>query len=323
MSDQDTKPPLISNDSLALVPQTEFSGPTLTFDFPSVSIGVAEYAAGPTGCTVFDFDHGAVAAVDIRGGAHATLYTEALQNGEGKLDAICLAGGSFYGLEAATGVAAELLAQHNYSPHWGNIALVSGAIIYDFGPRDNAVYPDKALGRAALAAAQPGVFPLGARGAGRSATVGKWLQKPYRSEHAGQGGAFREVKGVKVAVFTVVNAVGAIVDRQGRVVRGSLDPRTGERPRVADAGLPPHGNTTLTVVVTNQILGGWSLRQLARHVHTSMARAIEPLHTISDGDVLYAVTTNELAYDQGLNEYVLGVLASEVAWDAVLASFTE
>ena len=324
MSDQDTKPPLLSNDSLALVPQTEFSGPTLMFDFPRLAIGVAEYAAGPTGCTVFNFDHGAVAAVDIRGGAHATLYTEALQSGEGKLDAICLAGGSFYGLEAATGVAAELLARHNYSPHWGNIALVSGAIIYDFGPRDNAVYPDKALGRAALAAAQPGVFPLGARGAGRSATVGKWLQKPFRSEHAGQGGAFREVKGVKVAVFTVVNAVGAIVDRQGRVVRGSLDPRTGERPRVADAGLPPpHGNTTLTVVVTNQILGGWSLRQLARHVHTSMARAIEPLHTISDGDVLYAVTTNELAYDQGLNEYVLGVLASEVAWDAVLASFSE
>ena len=324
MSDQDTKQPLLSNDSLALVPQTEFSGPMLTFDFPRLAIGIAEYAAGPTGCTVFNFDHGAVAAVDIRGGAHATLYTEALQNGEGKLDAICLAGGSFYGLEAATGVAAELLARHNYSPHWGNIALVSGAIIYDFGPRDNAVYPDKALGRAALKAARSGVFPLGPRGAGRSATVGKWLQKPYRSEHAGQGGAFREVKGVKVAVFTVVNAVGAIINRQGRVVRGSLDPRTGERPRVADAGLPPpHGNTTLTVVVTNQILGGWSLRQLARHVHTSMARAIEPLHTISDGDVLYAVTTNELAYDQGLNEYVLGVLASEVAWDAVLASFSE
>ena len=79
--------------------------------------------------------------MDIRGGAHATLYTEALQNGEGKLDAICLAGGSFYGLEAATGVAAELLARHNYSPHWGNIALVSGAIIYDFGPRDNASLP--------------------------------------------------------------------------------------------------------------------------------------------------------------------------------------
>ena len=127
-----------------------------------------------------------------------------------------------------------------------------------------------------------------------------------------------------MAVFTVVNAVGAIIDRQGRVVRGSLDPSTGERLRVADAGLPappPPGNTTLTVVVTNQILGGWSLRQLARHVHSSMARAIEPLHTISDGDVLYAVTTNEIPHDKGLNEYVLGVLASETAWDAVLASF--
>ena len=324
MPRQATNKPLPSNDSLTLEPRTEFSGPKLSFEFPGLAIGVAEYEAGPTGCTVFQFGHSAVGAVDIRGGAHATLYTEPLQNGEGKLDAICLAGGSFYGLEAATGVAAELLAQRAYSPHWGNIALVSGAIIYDFGPRDNAVYPDKALGRAALKAAQPGVFPLGPRGAGRSATVGKWLQKPYRSEHAGQGGAFREVKGVKVAVFTVVNAVGAIVDRRGRVVRGSLDPRTGERRGVADAGLPPpNGNTTLTVVVTNQILGGWSLRQLARHVHTSMARAIDPLHTISDGDVLFAVTTNAIAADQGLNEYVLSVLASETAWDAVLASFND
>ncbi len=324
MSQQESNDPLLSNDLVTLVPQTEFCGPKLTFDYPSMAVGVAEYVAGPTGCTVFQFDHGAVGAVDIRGGAHATLYTEALQNGEGKLDAICLAGGSFYGLEAATGVAAELLARQNYSPHWGNIALVSGAIIYDFGPRDNAVYPDKALGRAALKAARSGVFPLGPRGAGRSATVGKWLQKPYRSESAGQGGAFREIDGVKVAVFTVVNAVGAIVNRQGNVVRGSLDPRSGERPHVADAGLPPpSGNTTLTVVVTNQILGGWSLRQLARHVHTSMARAIQPLHTISDGDVLFAVTTNEVAQGQGLNEYVLGVLASEVAWDAVLTSFIE
>ena len=324
MSEQHADAPPASNDTLTLEPQTAFSGPMLSFDFPGLAIGVAEYDAGPTGCTVFQFGHSAVAAVDIRGGAHATLYTEALQNGEGKLDAICLAGGSFYGLEAATGVAAELLAQRDYSPHWGNIALVSGAIIYDFGPRDNAIYPDKALGRAALKAARPGVFPLGPRGAGRSATVGKWLQKPYRSEAAGQGGAFREVAGVKVVVFTVVNAVGAIVDRQGRVVRGSLHPETGERPRVADAGLPAPpapGNTTLSVVVTNQILGGWSLRQLARHVHSSMARAIEPLHTISDGDVLYAVTTNEIAQHDGLNEYVLGVLASETAWDAVLASF--
>ena len=322
MPDTNANEPPPSNDSLELTPATAFDGPMLAFDMPGLAIGVAEYAAGPTGCTVFQFDHGAVAAVDIRGGAHATLYTEALQNGEGKLDAICLAGGSFYGLEAATGVAAELLAQRGYASHWGNIALVSGAIIYDYGPRDTAVYPDKALGRAALRAARPGVFPLGPRGAGRSATVGKWLQKPYRSEPAGQGGAFRESEGVKVAVFTVVNAVGAIVDRRGRVVRGSLDPRTGARPRVADAGLPPpSGNTTLTVVVTNQILGGWSLRQLARHVHTSMARAIEPLHTISDGDVLYAVTTNALPAERGLNEYVLGALASETAWDAVLASF--
>ena len=142
MSDINAKEPLLSNDALTLAPQTTFGGPTLTFELAGLAIGVAEYAEGPTGCTVFKFGHSAVAAVDIRGGAHATLYTEPLQNGEGKLDAICLAGGSFYGLEAATGVAAELLAQRAYSPHWSNIALVSGAIIYDYGPRDNAIYPD-------------------------------------------------------------------------------------------------------------------------------------------------------------------------------------
>ncbi len=321
MVDRIPDKPLLSNDALSLTPNTALAGPTLTFDFPGLAIGAAEYEEGPTGCTVFLFDHGATAAVDIRGGASATLYIDHLQYGEGFLDAICLAGGSFYGLEAAMGVGAELFAQRNYTPSWGNIALVSGAIIYDYRPRKNAIYPDKALGRAAVRAARPGVFPLGPQGAGRSATVGKWLQEPYRAELAGQGGAFGESNGVKVAVFTVVNAVGAIVNRQGRVVRGSLDPASGERPRVPDAGLPAQGNTTLTVVVTNQILGAWSQRQLARHVHSSMFRAIEPFHTISDGDVLFVVTTNQIPSDKGLNEYVLSMLASELAWDAVLASF--
>ena len=319
---------LQSNDKAQLAPRTQFDGPSLKFDFPGLQIGVAEYAEGPTGCTIFYFPQRANIVVDPRGGSPGTIWTEQLHAGDGWIDAICLAGGSLYGLEAATGVSAELFAMRNYSTAWNDIALVTGAIIFDFPPRKNAIYPDKALGRAALKSARAGVFPLGPRGAGCSATVGKWLLPPYQREKAGQGAAFRQVGPTKVAVFNVVNAVGAIINRQGEVVRGHLDPRTGRRRRVSDVmGFEPvsesgttKGNTTLTVVVTNQKLSPRALRHLAGQVHDSMARAIDPWHTENDCDTLFAVTTNEITNPK-VNEYVLSWIASELAWDAALSSF--
>jgi 6-aminohexanoate-oligomer endohydrolase len=311
----------LNNDTAQLVPSTPDEGPVLEFDFPGVQVGVAEYEDGPTGCTVIHFENGPLeVATDVRGGSPGTL------GGLHVVDAICLAGGSAYGLEAATGVMAELLAARQYSTAWTDIALVSGAIIFDFGRRGNAVYPDKELGRSALRAARPGIFPLGPRGAGRSATVGKGIDYE-QGEAAGQGGAFREVGLTKVAVFCVVNAVGGIVDRDGRVVRGNLE--AGKRLHYSEAlerrlaeSEPPEpvpGNTTLTVVVTNQRLERRALRQLGRQVHDSMSRAIQPFHALLDGDVLYAVTTGEVE-NGALDSTALGVVASEVAWDAVLAS---
>jgi 6-aminohexanoate-oligomer endohydrolase len=285
----------------------------LTFEFPGLRIGVAEYDDGPTGCTVFHFTGGAMVERDVRGGSPGTF---------GDLDwvdAICLAGGSLYGLEACTGVAAELFEQRGYDTSWTAIADVTGAIIFDFGPRENAVYPDKELGRAALRAAREGSFPNGQRGAGRSATVGKTFGFEL-AEPGGQGGAFRQIGETRIAVFTVVNAVGAIVDRDGNVVRGHLAP-TGARRKLVE-GIEARvtgGNTTLTVVATNQKLDRWLLRQLARQVHTSMARAIHPFHALTDGDVLFAATTNEVE-NGALDSLTLGVVASELAWDAVLAA---
>ncbi|NJM76873.1 MAG: hypothetical protein HC852_15160 [Acaryochloridaceae cyanobacterium RU_4_10] len=81
---------------------------------------------------------------------------------------------------------------------------------------------------------------------------------------------------------------------------------------------PAPGTTTLTVVVTNRKFDSHALQQFGRQVHTSMARAIQPFHTIDDGDVLFAVTTGEV--DEGLGSTYLGMLASELAWDAVLNS---
>jgi 6-aminohexanoate-oligomer endohydrolase len=318
---------MLSNDLLPLHPRTVIGGRALTFEFPALHVGVAEYDEGPTGCTVFHFLNGPVPCVlDVRGGAPGVL------GDYGAVDAIALVGGSCYGLEAVTGVSAALLARRGYAVAWGNVALVSGAVIYDFGARDNAIYPDKALGRAALEAARPGHFPLGRHGAGCSATVGKW-SRAGRRETAGQGGAFRQAGPTKVAVFSVVNALGAIVDRQGRVVRGELDPATGAR---ASAGArleqliaqgealpaPPPGNTTLTVLVTNQKLSRYELTQLGRQVHASMARAIQPFHTHADGDVLFAVSTEEVE-NPTLPLTALGVLASELAWDAVLTCWQD
>jgi L-aminopeptidase/D-esterase-like protein len=319
--------PRLSNDNTDLVPQTSFDGPELAFDFPGLEIGVAEYEEGPTGCTVFHFPQGASCSTDVRGGSPGTTG-----DAYPYVDAICLAGGSLYGLEAVSGVAAELFARREYRTGWLDIPLVASSIIFDWGPRDNAVYPDKALGRAALKAARPDVFPLGARGAGRSATAGK-LFGFEEGEPAGQGGAFRQVGETKVAVFTVVNAVGAIVDREGRVVLGHYDRAAGIRRTLVDGmeerlaeGKPIRpplpGNTTLTVVATNLQLDARQLRTIARQTHASMARAIQPFHALEDGDVLYAVSTGQVKKDPLLDTTSLGVLASELAWDAVLSVVT-
>ncbi|HUK94879.1 MAG TPA: P1 family peptidase [Gaiellaceae bacterium] len=313
----------LTNDSAELVTRTSFEGPELRFDFPGLEVGVAEYDEGPTGCTVFSFFDRASASIDVRGGSPGVSGA-----GYDLLDSVCFAGGSLYGLEAAAGVAAEHLARREYRIGWLEIPIVAGAIVYDWGPRDNAVYPDKELGRAALRASRPGVFPLGPRGAGRSATVGKLFDFDQR-EAAGQGGAFREVGETKVAVFTVVNAVGAIVNRSGEVVLGQYDAERGLRrslvpgleERLSD-GRPvrtPPGNTTLTVVATNLQLDQRQLRTLGRQVHASMARAIQPFHALEDGDVLFAVSTGGLESDPLLDTTALGVVASELAWDAVLS----
>lgn len=297
-------------------------GRVLTFDFPGLAVGVAEDEAGPTGCTVFHLPGGAVQAIDVRGGSPGVV------GDYGRTHAVCFAGGSLYGLEAVAGVAAELFAQRGYATDWDKLALASGAIVYDFGGRETAAYPDKALGAAALRVAIPGRFPLGRRGAGRAVTAGKGFAFD-RGEAAGQGGAFRAAGGVRVAVFVVVNPVGAVVDRAGHVVCGNRNPETGARESMAAdldrrlaagaAATPPGGNTTLSLLVTDARLDRTALGLLARMVHSSMARAIQPFHTPEDGDVLFALSTGAVEPPPvGLTG--LGVLGSELAWDAVLSA---
>ncbi len=315
---------LISNIHISPKPCTKQGNRLLEFDLPGLHVGTAQYIEGPTGCTVFSFPNEARFAVDVRGGSPGVVLLGQWESGDQTLDAVCFTGGSVYGLESLAGVCAEIHERRQFTTAWTQLASVQGAVIYDYRPRDNAVYPDRELGRAALRAAQPGIFPLGRVGAGSSATVGKMGDGKYW-ELAGQGGAFGQVGETRICVFTVVNAVGAIMDRSGNPVRGNLDKSTGRRMHPRELAEKRHaenqgGNTTLTIVVTNQKLSSFSLRQLAKQVHTSMARAIHPFHAMTDGDVLFAVSTEEIENKQ-LTDVELAVVASELAWDAVLTCF--
>ncbi|GAA4200016.1 P1 family peptidase [Streptosporangium oxazolinicum] len=308
------------NRDASLVPQASPGARTVEFDFPGVEIGTAEYAEGPTGCTVIHVPAGARTATDARGGAVG------MSGGYDRNHAICLTGGSVYGLSAVAGVSSELLERQRNCTRWDVLQCVSGAVIYDFSSRDNAISPDEALGRAALRHARADRVAVGRAGAGVSATVGKVHND--RAEFAGQGAAFRQYGEVKLLFVTVLNAVGVIVDRDGGVVRGNLDAEQGRRrhpladyeDNILGARLAPvYGNTTISALVTNVKLSDYSLRQLGLQVHSSMHRGIQPFHTEADGDTLFTLTTDEVELT-GLSNTGLGTIASETAWDAILAA---
>lgn len=320
----------VGNDDVILDPVHGGGRTRVTFDFPGVEIGTAEYLDGPTGATVVSIPAGARTSVDARGGAIGIVGRYESVN-----HAICFAGGSSYGLAAAAGVEEELLARENGRVGWQDLRSVSGAVIYDLGARTNGIVPDAALGRAALLAARSDSVAVGRVGAGVSASAGKIDLS--RCEFTGQGAAFRRLGDIRILVLTVVNPVGVIVDRSGMVVRGNYDAETGLRRHplldyeeaFAEGRAPTTqaGNTTLTVVVTNVRLGDKELRLFGRQVHSSMHRGIQPFHTNHDGDTLFALTTDEIELpaagstrlgEQAVNSIALATIASDLAWDAIL-----
>src|SRR5262245_30852638 len=330
-------------DQGVLEANTKINGPTLSFDWPAVQIGVGSYEEGPTGLTIIHFKNRASVAVDVRGGAPGTVNTDGLRNGYGAAftDAIVLTGGSGYGEEAITAVATGLKDLGLRAGDWYSLAFAPGAVIYDFGARRlNEIYPDKRLAHAALSALRSGVFPLGAQGAGRMAMQGGYFGC---LAHSGQGAAFRQVGPTKIAAFVVVNAFGAVTDRDGRLVSchrakswGNLTkvsellghlPESLKADWVASAGdqrneAGPTRNTTISLVVTNQKLVPWELQRFAVQVHTSMSRGIQPFSTQSDGDTLFAASTQEVE-NKDLSAITLSTIAGELMWDAILASVPE
>jgi len=330
-------------DQRVLEANTKINGPSLNFDWPAIQIGVGSYEEGPTGLTIIHFKNRASVAVDVRGGAPGTVNTDGLRNGYGNAftDAIVLTGGSAYGEEAITAVATGMKELGLRGGDWTNMAFVPGAVIYDFGGRRlNEIYPDKRLAHAALGALRPGVFPLGAQGAGRMAMQGSFFGC---LAHSGQGGAYRQIGPTKIAAFVVVNAYGAVTDREGRLVSCNRAKSWGKLTKTSEllAHLPaslkadwvlpaseqrPESgttrNTTISLVVTNQKLVPWELQRLAAQVHTSMSRGIQPFSTQLDGDTLFAASTQEVE-NKDLGSVTMAAIASEIMWDAILASVPE
>ena len=319
-------------DQTKLVPDTSIQGPTLAFDWPAVQIGVGSYEEGPTGLTIFRFPNRATAAVDVRGGAPGTVNTDLLRLGYARpfVDAVVFAGAATYGQEAITAVMTGLKEDGVRSGEWDNLAVAAGAVIYDFlGHRLTEIYPDKRLAVAALHDLRPGVFPLGAQGAGRMAMQGGFFGC---GAHSGQGGAFRQIGETKIAAFAVVNALGAVTDRDGRMVSCHRNPAWGDLTKTSDllarveqeAGPAPAGptrNTTVSLIITNRKMDAADLQRLAVQVHTSMARAIQPFSTYEDGDTLFAVSTQEVGGPGMPPRFgMIDAIAAETMWDAILAS---
>jgi 6-aminohexanoate-oligomer endohydrolase len=329
-------------DQNVLQANASANGPTLSFDWPAIQIGVGTYEEGPTGLTVIHFKNRASVAVDVRGGGPGTVNTDGLRNAYGSsfTDAIVFTGGSAYGEEAITAVATGLKDLGMRGGDWNSVAFVPGAVIYDLGNRRlNEIYPDKRLAHAALRALRSGVFPLGAQGAGRMAMQGGYFGC---LAHSGQGAAFRQVGPTKVAAFVVVNAFGAVTDRNGRLVSCNRANSWANLAKTSEllAHLPeslradwiapasdqrsegPTRNTTISLVVTNQKMVPWELQRLAVQVHTSMSRGVQPFSTQSDGDTLFAASTQEIE-NMDLGAITLTTIAGEIMWDAILASVPE
>lgn len=259
-----------------------------------VEVGVATDDEARTGVTVVSLPEPNVAAFEARGAAPGTRETALLQPGMKveMIQAICLAGGSAFGLAAADGVMHELAAEGRGHPTpAGPIPIVPSAIIFDL-MAGTPTPPTAAMGRAAYQSRTSGPVAAGAVGAGAGATVAKWRGIEH-AQPSGQGSADLAAGGATVASLAVVNAVGDVFTMEGEPLTGgphaSLEP--GWEP-------PPVGqNTTLIVVATDARLGRTDLMRLVVRAHDALAVCIRPAHTRYDGDAVFAVSCGDVDAD--------------------------
>jgi L-aminopeptidase/D-esterase-like protein len=307
---------------------------------PGIKVGHYTLAERPTGCTVILTEAGAVAGVDVRGAAPGTRETDLLNpvNSIQQVHAIVLAGGSAFGLDAASGVMRYLdernvgfkvdLWRDQVGPV--NVPIVPSAILIDLGVGGSPkIRPTAECGYAAAQSATTGAVAEGNVGAGAGATVGKFAGAARAMKGGLGSAALTTPDGLIVAALVAVNAFGDIVDPgTGRVIAGVRTPdgraladvrvlmQRGGSPR-ASVG----GNSTIGVVATNAALTKTQAAKVAQMAHDGYARTIVPVHTPADGDTIFALATAAKSGDADVLR--IGALAADVMSTAILRAIRE
>jgi L-aminopeptidase/D-esterase-like protein len=305
-------------------------------DVPGILVGHAQDDTALTGCTVILYEKGAVGGVDQRGGAPGTREVDALHPMHlvSKVHGIVLAGGSAFGLEAATGVMHYLEEKNvGFDTRIVRVPIVPAAILFDLGIGRSDVRPDAAMGYLACQNASSDPPAEGNVGAGKGATVGKILGGGQCMK-SGVGTASMEIgAGVIVGAIVAVNAFGDVVDPStGQIIAGARSKdvgplHIGAPGYFADTlqvmqtligrtalGFGSRGNTVIGVVATNAKLDKEQANKVAQMAHDGLARTIRPAHTMLDGDTIFALATGEHAADVN----IVGAFAAEVFAQAIL-----
>lgn len=305
-------------------------------EIENVKIGNAEDKEHATGCTVILCEQGAPAGIDVRGGGPASRETELLNPVAAcqAVHAVLLSGGSAFGLDAAGGVM-EYLAEKGIGFAVGNVRvpLVVESCIFDLLFVSDQVKPDKAMARKACEAAEKNCPTEGNAGAGCGATVGK-VGGPDYCMNSGLGMHAVQLGDLKVGAIVSVNACGDVYDEEtNQILAGMLTPDKkdfADSEKVmyemyaqmsaaakADAaeknGAGCVTNTTIGCIITNARFDKSQLNKIAAFAQNGYARSIRPVHTMNDGDTIYALSTGDLQSD--IN--IVGTLASRVMAQAV------
>ena len=289
-------------------------------DVGGFKVGHEQDYEGMTGCTVLLFDGPSPAGVDIRGGGPASRETPLLNPtaDAAGIHAILLSGGSAFGLDAAGGVM-KYLEERGIGFDVGvtRVPLVCQSSLFDLAGGDRNARPDQRMGYAACENAAYGSMKEGSVGAGTGCTVGK-----YRGMEAcmksGIGAFAMEFGALRIGAIAAVNALGDIYDIDtNEKLAGARD----ENGRLLSSEFDYYydlmktqnlfsGNTTLGIIVTNAGMDKTALNKIASMAHNGYARAIRPVHTMADGDSIYAVSTGEVSADINmvgpLGAYVMG-----------------
>lgn len=297
-------------------------------DIPGIRVGHASDFDALTGCTVVLCEAGAAGGVSVSGSASGSEELPVLDPGHvaGQVHAVVLAGGSAFGLEAASGV-------RRYLEHKGigfetiaaRVPIVASAILYDLAIGKANVRPTREMGEAAAASATDQAVKEGAVGAGTGATVGK-IFGMRQAMKGGLGSATVALEGdyagVLVSALAAVNAFGDVVDpRTGGIVAGAR--RASDSREFADTervmkqghrGGFRRQNTTLAVVATNAHLSKIEARKVAELGNLGLARTIRPANTMFDGDIVFALSLGDKAADVN----VIGLAAAEAVSQAIL-----